>query len=87
MLEVRYAVVESSFCSFVLSILLPGGNGGITVVGGVTGVVSSSLTASLFFISSSCNSWVLCFSTLVSLMQTSSDFYSSSSTDLCLLLK
>ena len=56
MLAVRCAAVESSFCSFVLSILLFGGSGGITVVGGVTGVVSSSLIASLFFISSSCSS-------------------------------
>ena len=64
MLVVRCAAVEFSFFSFVLSILLfGGGGGGITVVGGVTGVISSSLTASLFFISS----WVLCFSTLVSL--------------------
>ena len=60
---------------------------GISVAGGVTGVVSSLLTTSLFFISSSCSSWVLCFPTLVPLNQTSFDFCSSSSADLCLLLK
>ena len=88
MLAVRNAAVESSFCSFVLGILLVGGGGGgITVVGGVTGVVSSSLTTSLFFISSSCSSCALCFPTLVPLRHTSSEFCSSSSTDLSLLLR
>ena len=87
MLAMRCAVVEFSFDSFVLGILLSGGGGGITVAGGVTDVVSSSSTASLFFISSSCSSCVLCFPTLVTLGHTSSDFCSSSSTNLCLLLR
>ena len=87
MLAVRCAAVQSSFCSFVLSILLYGGGGGITVSGGVTGVVSFSLTASLFFISSSCSSCALFFPTLVPLRHTSSEFCSSSSAYLCLLLR
>ena len=87
MLAMRCATVESSFCSFVLSILLSGGGGGITVAGGVTSVVRSSLTASLFFISSSCSSYALCFPTLVTLRNTSSEFCSSSSANLCLLLR
>ena len=87
MLAVRCAAIESNFCSFVLGILLVGGGGGIIIAGGVTGVVSSSLTASLFFISSSCSSYALCFPTLVPLRLTSSEFCSSSSTDLCLLLR
>ena len=87
MLAVRCATVESSFCSFMLSILLSGGGCGITVAGGVIGVVSSSLTASLFFISSSCSSYALCFPTLVPLRHTSSEFCTSSSADLCLLLR
>ena len=87
MLAVRCVAVESSFYSFVLSILLSGGGGGITVAVGVTGVVSSSSTASLLFISSSCSSCALCFHTLVPLKHTSSKFCSSSSTNLCLLLR
>ena len=67
MLAVRCATVEFSFDSFVLGILLSGGGGRITVAGGVTDVVSSSLTASLFFLSFSCSSCVLCFPTLVPL--------------------
>ena len=86
MLGVRCAAVESSFCSFVLSILPSGGGGGITVAG-VTSVVRSSLIASLFFISSSYSSCALCFPTLVPLRHTSSEFCSSSSADLCLLLR
>ena len=84
---VRCAAVESSFCFFVLSILLSGGGGGITVAGRVTSVVSSSLIGSLFFISSSYSSCALCFPTLVPLRHTSSEFCSSSFTDLCLLLR
>ena len=87
MLAVRCPAYEFSFCSFVLSILLSGDVGGITVAGGVTSIVSFSLTASLSFISSSYSSCVLCFPTLVSFRHTSSDFCSSSSTDLCLLLR
>ena len=87
MLTVRCAAIEFSFYSFVLGILLSGGGGGIIVEGGVTDVVSSSSTTSLFFISSSCSSYVWCFPTLVPLRKTSSDFCSSSSTDLCLLLR
>ena len=87
MLAVRCATVEFSFDSFVLGILLSGGGGGITVAGGVTDVVSSLSNASLFFISSFYSSCVLCFPTLVPLKHTSSDFCSSSSTDLCLFLR
>ena len=87
MLVVRCATVKSSFCSFVLSILPSGGGGGITVAGGVTGVVSSSLTASLLFINSSSSPYALCLPTLVPLRHTSSKLCSSSSVDLCLLLR
>ena len=88
MLSVRCAAVESWFDFFVLDILLSGGGGGgITVAGGVTDEVSSSSTASLFFINSSYISCALCFPTLVPLRHTSSEFFSSSSTDLCLLLR
>ena len=81
MLAVRCAAVESSFGSFVLSILLSGGGGGITFARGVTGVVSSSLIVSLFFIRSSCCSCALCYPSFVPLRQTSSNFCSLSSTE------
>ena len=55
MLVVRCAAVEFSFYCFVLSILISGGVGGMTDAGGVTYAVDSSLTASLFFINSSCS--------------------------------
>ena len=53
MLAVRCAAIKFSFCSFVLSILLSGGAGGRTDAG------DSSLTASLFFVNSSCSSCAL----------------------------
>ena len=81
MVAMRCAVVEFSFCSFVLSILLSGGAGGMTDAG------DSSLTASLFFVNSSCSSCALYFPTFASLRRTSSKFYSSSPANLCLLLR
>ena len=80
MLAVRCVAVEFSFCSFVLSILLSGGAGGMTDAG------DSSLTASLFFVNSSYCSYALYFPTFAPLMHTSSELYSSSPADLCLLL-
>ena len=82
-----FAAVEFSFCSFLLSILLSGGAGGMTDAGGVTDAVDYSLTASLFFGNSSCSSYALYFPTHVPLRQTSSDFCSPSSAGLSLLLK
>ena len=55
MLTLRCVAVEFNFCSFVLSILLSGGAGGMIDAGGVTDAVDSSLTASLFFVNSSCS--------------------------------
>ena len=55
MLAVRCAAAEFSFYSFVLSILLSGG------VGGMTDARDSSLTASLFFVNSSYSSCALNF--------------------------
>ena len=52
---VRCAAVAFMLSSFVLSILSPGGAGGISGAGGVTDAVNSSSIASLFFINSSCN--------------------------------
>ena len=83
----RCAAIEFNFCSFVLSILLSGGAGGMTDLGGVTDAADSSLTASLFFVNSSYSFLALCFPTPVPSRQTSSDFCSSSSAGLCLLLK
>ena len=57
MLAVRCAAVEFSFYSFILIILLSGGAGGMTDAG------DSSLTASLFFVNSSCSSCALYFPT------------------------
>ena len=55
MLAVRCAAVEFSFCSLVLNILLSGGAGGITDAGRVIDAADPSLTASWFFINSSCS--------------------------------
>ena len=66
MLAVRCVAVEFSFCSFVLSIPLSSGAGGMTNAG------DSSLTASLFFVNSSCNSCALYFPTFAPLRHTSS---------------
>ena len=55
MLVVRCVAVEFSFCSLLLSILLFGGAGGMTDAGRVTDVVDPSLTASWFFVNSSCS--------------------------------
>ena len=81
MLEVRCSAVEFSFCSFVLSILLSGGANRMTNAG------DSSLTASLFFVNSSCSSYALYFPTFAPLRYTSSEFCSLSPADLCLLLR
>ena len=81
MLAVRCSVVEFSLCSFVLSILLSGGAGGMTDAG------DSSLIASLFFINSYCSYCALYFPTFAPLRHTSFEFCSSSSADLCLLLR
>ena len=81
MLAVICAAVKFSFYSFVLSILLSDSAGGITVAR------DSSLTASLFFFNSSRSSCALYFPTFAPLRHTSSEFYSSSIADLCLLLR
>ena len=52
---VRCAAVAFMLNSFVLSILSSSGARGISGAGGVTDVVNSSSTASLFFINSSCS--------------------------------
>ena len=65
MLAVRCDAVEFSFCSFFLSILLSGGAGEMTDAG------DSSLTASLFFVNSSCSSCALYFPTFAPLRHTS----------------
>ena len=82
-----FAAVEFNFCSLVISILFSGGAGGMTDAGRVTDAIKSSLTASLFFVNSSYSFLALCFPTPVSLRQTSSNFCSSSSAGLSLLLK
>ena len=56
MLEVRCAAVEFNFCSWLLSITLSGGVGGMTDAGRVTDAVDPSSTASWFSINSSCSS-------------------------------
>ena len=57
MLAVRCAAVEFSFyCSWLLSIMLSGGVGGMTNAGRVTDVVDPSSTAFWFSINYSCNS-------------------------------
>ena len=53
MLAARCAVVEFSFYSLVLSILLSSGAGGMKDAGRVTNAVDPSLTASWFFDNSS----------------------------------
>ena len=50
MLAVMCTVVESNFCSWMSSIMLSGGAGGMTDAGRLTGVVDPSSTASLFSI-------------------------------------
>ena len=52
---VRCTAVESDFCSWLLSIMLYGGAGGMTDAGRVTDVVDPSSTAPLFSIDSSCS--------------------------------
>ena len=56
MLAVRCAAVEFNFCSWLLSIMLFGGVGGMTYAGRVTDAVDPSATASWFSINSSCSS-------------------------------
>ena len=55
MLAVRCAAVESNFCSWLLSIMLSGGAGGMTDAGRVTHAVDPSSTAPLFSIDSFCS--------------------------------
>ena len=71
----------------MLNILLSSGADGMIDAGRVTDAVDPSLTTSWFFVNSPCSFLALCFPTLVPLRQTSSDFYSSSSAGLSLLLK
>ena len=85
MLVVRCAAVE--FSSIVLSILLSGGAGGMTDVGGLTDAVDSSLTASLFSFNSSYSSYALYFPTFAPLKHTSYVFFFSSPADLCLFFR
>ena len=56
MLAMRCAAVEFSFCSWLLSIMLSGGVGGMTDAGRLTDAVDPSSTASSFSINSSCSS-------------------------------
>ena len=55
MLAVRCAAVEFNFYSWLLSIMLSGGAGGMTDAGRVTDAVDLPSTASWFSINSSCN--------------------------------
>ena len=55
MLVVRCFVVEFNFCSWLLSIMLSGGAGGMIDAGRITDVVDPSSTASWFSINSSCS--------------------------------
>ena len=55
MLAVRCATVEYNFCSWLLSIMLSGGAGGMTDAGRVTDVVDPPPTTSWFSINSFCN--------------------------------
>ena len=55
MLAVRCAAVESNFCSWLLSIMLFGGAGGMTDTGRLTDSVDPSSTTSWFSINSSCS--------------------------------
>ena len=55
MLAVRCIAVESKFCSWLLSIMLYGGAGGMTDAGRLTDAVDPSSTASLFSINYSCS--------------------------------
>ena len=56
MLTVRCTAVEFNFCSWLLSIMLSGGAGGMTDARRVTDVVDPSSTAYWFSINSSCSS-------------------------------
>ena len=87
MLAVRCAAVESNFCSWLLSIMLSSGAGGMTDAGRVTDAVDPSSTAPLFSIDSSCSLLILAFPLPMSFRRTSFDFSSLSSTGLSLLLK
>ena len=55
MLAVRCTAVESNFCSWMSSIMLSGGAGGMTDARRLTGAVYPSSTASLFSINFSCS--------------------------------
>ena len=53
MLLVRCSAVEFNFCSWLLSIMLSGGAGGMTDAGRITDEIDPSSTASWFSINSS----------------------------------
>ena len=55
MLAMRCAAVEFNFYSWLLSIMLYGGAGGMTDAGRVTDAIDPSLTASWFFVNSPCS--------------------------------
>ena len=55
MLAVRCSAVESNLCTWLLSIMLSSGVGGMTDAGRVTDAVDPSSTAPLFSIDSSCS--------------------------------
>ena len=55
MLAMRCTAVESNFCSWLLSIMLSSGAGGMTDAGRLTDAVDPSSTASWFSINSSCS--------------------------------
>ena len=50
-----FVAVEFNFCSFVLSIPFSSGDGGMIDARRVTDAVDHSLTASWFFVNSSCS--------------------------------
>ena len=55
MLAMRCVAVEFNFYSWLLSIMLSGGAGGMTDAGRVTDAIDPSLTASWFFVNSPCS--------------------------------
>ena len=55
MLEVMCTAVEFNFCSWMSSIMLSGGAGGMADAGRLTGLVDPSSTVSLFSINFSCS--------------------------------
>ena len=55
MLAVMCTTVESNFCSWMSSIMLSGGAGGMKDAGRLTGAVDPSSATSLFLINISCS--------------------------------